>query len=509
MDINTINLLVLTAFIPVAGWLSDKFGRKVAQIAIEVRFIKRYVLMDGKRKTRKQLLAFINTLQRAIEKKQIRKTSKYATEIRHIQKELVKIYNDENVGNSFTFKLDDSDKKVIAKFTKIASSQQQRTSVRLISRFIGIHGRTAVKDKAETLLKAIKAAFKNKKIPTSDPYRKQVKEVQGNLEKYIKAHDSKLQIGISELKGLQGIAGLMEQDGNVKKGDKVELPFGNRDTVTKVTDNAVFLKKHKGLVNKKFVRKLDGIAEISNTEETDVMSSVDVAKMEHHPIGFTGKWLSLIGDPVLPYKMMFWSKPGLGKSSLAIEYAKYIADNFNKQILYVSVEEGYAYTIQEKFNRLNAVHPNIAIAPELPGDLSPYNVIFIDSVTYMDMTPDDFKALKKKYPSKCFVLIFQATVDGNYRGSKEWEHEVDVSVYINENGYAKASKSRFGGNGTIKVFKGEPDQIYKFTNLQDAEKFVSNRTNEKLLIVNGDDGKKWVTNPDKARELSKQGYEIY
>jgi len=28
MDINTINLLVLTAFIPVAGWLSDKFGRK-------------------------------------------------------------------------------------------------------------------------------------------------------------------------------------------------------------------------------------------------------------------------------------------------------------------------------------------------------------------------------------------------------------------------------------------------------------------------------------------------
>jgi hypothetical protein len=76
--------------------------------------------MDGKRKTRKQLLSFINTLQRSIEKKEIRKTSKYAKEIIHIQNELVKIYNDNEVGEIFTFKLDSSDKSILEKFHKIA-----------------------------------------------------------------------------------------------------------------------------------------------------------------------------------------------------------------------------------------------------------------------------------------------------------------------------------------------------------------------------------------------------
>ena len=447
--------------------------KQVAEITLEVRFIKRYILMDGKKKTRKQLLTFINTLQRALTKKQITKSSKYAKEIEHIEKELVSIYNDAKVGNTFTFRLDDNDKKVVEKFNRIAHSQKQRTSVRLISRFIGIHGRSAVKEKAESLLKSVKQALKSKKITSSDPYYKKVKQVEKNLESYITAKEEKLVVSDAQLRGLQGVT----------SGGEIEpriIESSMKDSLEALRSNS-----------------------------SGIMSSLDVARMQHHPIGFKGKWLQLIGDPVLPFSMMFWSKPGKGKSSLAIELSKYFACKFNKKVLYASSEEGFSSTLQDKFKRFNAFHPNTSIAPNLPSDLSPYNVIFIDSVTNMKMSVDDFIALKKKYPQKTFVLIFQSTSDGNYRGSKEWEHEVVVSVYINEYGYASAEKTRFGGNGTIKVFSGNPDHIYKYTNLQDAEKFVANRKDEKLRILNGDDGKKWVTNADKAEELIKQGYELY
>lgn len=178
---------------------------QVAEVSPEVRFIKRYILMDGKQKTRKQLLAFINSLQRAIEKKQIRKTSRYAEEINHIQGELIKIYNNPNVGETFQFSLDSSDKKVLEKYRKIAGSQKQRASVRLISRYVGIHGKMAVKEKAERLLKAIKNALNKKQIEPEDPYFKEIKTVKTNLEQYLKAKEAKLQINSVDLKGLQGI----------------------------------------------------------------------------------------------------------------------------------------------------------------------------------------------------------------------------------------------------------------------------------------------------------------
>ncbi|MFK5855762.1 MAG: AAA family ATPase [Bacteroidota bacterium] len=447
--------------------------KQVAEITLEVRFIKRYILMDGRKKTRKQLLTFINTLQRSLTKKQITKSSKYAKEIEHIEKELVSIYNDAKVGKTFTFRLDDNDKKVVEKFNRIAHSQQQRTSVRLISRFIGIHGRSAVKEKAESLLKAVKHAFKSKKVTSSDPYYKKAKQVEKNLENYIAAKEERLVVSDAQLRGLQGVT---------FSGEKIGKPV--KSTIS---------------------NNMNGLS----SNSSGIMSSLDVARMQHHPIGFEGKWLQLIGDPVLPFSMMFWSKPGKGKSSLAIELSKYFAHKFNKKVLYASSEEGLASTLQDKFKRFNAFHPNTSIAPNLPNDLSPYDIIFIDSVTNMKMRVDDFIALKKKYPQKTFVLIFQSTSDGSYRGSKEWEHEVVVSIYINEYGYASAIKTRFGGNGTIKVFTGNTDQVYKFTNLQDAEKFVVSRKDEKLRILNGDDGKKWVTNVGKAQELEKQGYELY
>ena len=492
----------------------------VAEVAAEVRFIKRYVLMDGKRKTRQQLLAFINSLQRAIEKKQIRKASRYATEIMHIQNELIKIYNNPDVGESFKFSLDETDKSVLEKYQKIAGSQKQRASVRLISRYVGIHGKTAVKEKAELLLKAIKNAFKKHQVPENDPYINELKKVEKNLTEYLKAKEAKLQINRIDLKGLKGIAdiGLIKHNHPVQAGSKVFTPFGERGTVEKINHGVAFLKEFPGQGFNVAFLEIIGQSPKRPVNRRKIMqhhgkylgsiTAKQLADIDYETFGFTGKWKNLIGDPAIPFSLMFWSRPGLGKSTLAIELAKYMASAFHQKVLFVAAEEGLSYTLKEKFTRLNALDDNIFILLEMPAVLNPYDVVVIDSVTRLKMTPDDFVKLKAKYPEKSFILVFQATSDGGYRGSKEWEHEVDVSVSINDNGYAKVSKGRFGGNGTMKVFSGSPDHIYKFTQLQDAEKFVANR-DEKLSMVQGDDGKVWVSNPDKALELQKLGYQVF
>ena len=49
------------------------------------------------------------------------------------------------------------------------------------------------------------------------------------------------------------------------------------------------------------------------------------------------------------------------------------------------------------------------------------------------------------------MYVFQATKDGNFKGSNEFAHDVDVVIEV-DNGIAFTEKSRFGGNGEIKVY---------------------------------------------------------
>lgn len=65
----------------------------VERIPEELRFIKRFVNLNGKTKTKDELLRFINSLQKAILEKRIRKTSSSAEQIQFIQDKLIEVYN--------------------------------------------------------------------------------------------------------------------------------------------------------------------------------------------------------------------------------------------------------------------------------------------------------------------------------------------------------------------------------------------------------------------------------
>ncbi|SIO41491.1 hypothetical protein SAMN04488055_3819 [Chitinophaga niabensis] len=176
-----------------------------------------------------------------------------------------------------------------------------------------------------------------------------------------------------------------------------------------------------------------------------VVNSMDFAKMQFKTLGFTGKWLELIGDPSGNFTAMVFGKPKMGKSYLCIDFASYLAQNHGK-VLYVAKEEGLDYTLQEKLNA--AKHPDLFVTGELQADLSPYDFIFLDSVSRLGLTPDQIRNLKAQYPTKSFIYVFQSTKQGNFRGENSFQHDVDVVIEVPEKGKA-VQMGRFNQGGVM------------------------------------------------------------
>lgn len=173
--------------------------------------------------------------------------------------------------------------------------------------------------------------------------------------------------------------------------------------------------------------ELDGLGVIDTGQVSPdtVMNSMDFAKMQFNTLGFTGKWLQLIGNPSSNFTVMVFGKPKMGKSYLCVEFAGYLARNYGK-VLYVANEEGLDYTLQEKLNDKNVKHPNFYVTGTLPASLDAYDFIFLDSVNRLGLTPEYLRALKARYAEKSFIGIFQATKQGNFRGENSFQHDVDV-----------------------------------------------------------------------------------
>ncbi len=173
----------------------------VEKITPEIACIKRYVGMHGKTKDRKQILNFINSLQRAIVEKRIRKASLYAKEIENIQEQLIACYD--MMGESILIKIDE---KTYNSYLAIAGSEKALLSIALIKQFIGLHGKKGVKEKAQALSGRINKALKNERITDSDPYIDELQIVTKALEEYLQGRTRVLEISSAALNGLMGIA---------------------------------------------------------------------------------------------------------------------------------------------------------------------------------------------------------------------------------------------------------------------------------------------------------------
>ncbi|MBI5541241.1 MAG: ATP-binding protein [Bacteroidia bacterium] len=374
----------------------------VEKILPEVGFIKRYVGMHGKEKTQDEILRFLNSLQKAILEKRIRKTSVYAKEIENIQNQLIKCY--EKMGDSIKITIDN---KTIARYNEIAHSQKTMLSVTYIRQYINLHGKKDVKEKAKLLMAKMKKAVENNKVNKADPYADRLNKLYNSLNDYIENKTTSPVINKSELNGLMGMAGF----------------------------------------NQKKSPELYGIEE--EPENNEVIRSSELANMNFKTIGLQGKYCELIGDPSVGFSAMVYGLPKSGKSTLCIDFAKYLAENHGK-VLYCAIEEKFGYTLKEKMDRLGANHPKLYVSEKIPDNISDYDFVFIDSISRAGFDMDYLRKLRKDNPKTSFIFIYHTTKDGKFRGTNENAHEVDVIIEVTD-GKAKGN-GRFGIGGNITVF---------------------------------------------------------
>jgi hypothetical protein len=370
----------------------------VERLPEELRFIKRYINLNGKIKTKEEILRFINSLQKAIVEKRIRKTSVYADQVKYIQEKLIDVHN--NMKAKVKLELQP---QTLESLTKLTGGEKVLVSIGFIKRYISMNGKPGMKEKAKKLLTQINIAMDKGRLTDTDPYMADIHELKKNLKAFSSDKALKvLEIEQAALNGLEGVLGCACQNLNGLEGKPA------------------------------------------------IMNSMDFANMEFNTLGFTGKWLELIGDPSSNFTAMIFGKPKMGKSYLCVDFAGYLARNHGK-VLYVAKEEGLDYTLQQKLNDKNVKHPNLFVASLLPNDLSAYDFIFLDSVSKLGLAPEDLNKLKTQNPSKSFIFIFQSTKDGKFRGANTFQHDVDVVIEVPERGRA-VQMGRFNQGGEMQIF---------------------------------------------------------
>lgn len=368
--------------------------KEVEHIDSDVQFIKRYVAMHGKVKTQVQVLSLLHSLQKAIVERRITKDSEFTKEINHMQSQLIKCY--EMMGDVIEIKIDT---KSLKRYLAIANSEEVFESTKFIKAFISLNGKKGVKDKAQKLYDKMKKAVKSGKLQPTDKYAKKLNEAYLILKEYLESNKEMLSISKAELNGFDPF-------------NKDEL-FGEE-----------------------------------KAKEVQVISSQELLNMEFETIGLQGKYRELIGDPSVGFMAMVYGLPKSGKSTMCLDFAKHLAQHHGK-VLFCPIEEGYGYTLQEKIDRLEASHPNLFIAEQVPEDLSEFDFVFIDSVSKAGMEISDITAFHNKFPRTAFIFIYHSTKEGKFRGGNEHAHEVDVIIEV-VNGEASAV-GRFNSNSKIKI----------------------------------------------------------
>ncbi len=187
------------------------------------------------------------------------------------------------------------------------------------------------------------------------------------------------------------------------------------------------------------------------------ISNILNTKFKH--LEFTGEWLDAIGEPQPTGTWFIYSEPKNGKTTFNMMLAKYIT-RFGR-VLYLSYEEGISSTIKGAILRVNMkeVGCKISVADgenfeELTKRLDKHrspDFIVIDSIQFSDITWDDYKRLKVRYPRKVFIYISHVE-NGKPDGKTAVKIWRDANAIFRVEGFRAFPISRFGGGKPIDIW---------------------------------------------------------
>lgn len=418
----------------------------VRELDLELRLIRRFVNIDSKPRRYSQVLAFLNAINRAAEKGQVRKTknpTKYHKEIEWIQQMVAKAL-------AKSYKGDDPDEiaksgfepKQVAKFRAILKSYEVYPSVRLALRYYSMAGKIPNPNKAEALRTAIKKLIATGDVPKSDPNSRLLPMIENSLTDYLVGNTKELKVNQATLAGIgNALNGCGCTSSESLNGHEPAFDIIHEEKPR--TGDAYFQPSSRQSHKPPQQPKEDIIPAPKGNRLSYKANNMPLA--DEDTLAFTGRWQELFGNPIRGFSAMIYGPPKSGKSTLSVDLGGYLARDFGN-VLYASIEEGARGTITERIKRLSAGHPRMTVTNYLPSDIGKYGFVIVDSVSRGEMDIDAMRHVIRANPKTTFIFIFHVTKSGLPRGTSEFQHEVDVVVEVKD-GQASAI-GRFGPGET-------------------------------------------------------------
>lgn len=182
------------------------------------------------------------------------------------------------------------------------------------------------------------------------------------------------------------------------------------------------------------------------------LSVADLLNKKYKLFEFDGEWFDAFSRPETKGVWFVWGNSGNGKTTFVLDLIKYLA-RFAR-VAYNSLEEGGTHTMQEAFRRTgmaDVARRVILIEGETTQELeermskhkSP-GVYVIDSLQYMGITYNEYKAIKEAHRDK--LIIFISHADGKQpegRAAKKIMYDAGLKIWVE--GYMAISKGRYIG----------------------------------------------------------------
>ena len=203
---------------------------------------------------------------------------------------------------------------------------------------------------------------------------------------------------------------------------------------------------------------------------------------------------------------------GIGKSTILIQIANYIAENSQKRVLYVSGEENKEQ-IKWRADRLNINSPSVYLCEDTEVDnilnlqlmyqpeliiIDSLQMLFSNKIKQAPMTPTQMKngllvlCKMAKTTGTTVIYIGHATKNGFIAGLQTLQHMVDVIVYMGFDEdlgvrFMRSDKNRFGETGFTWQIEMTKNGIIDVGLLNKLENSKSVSTTEKTYTITGKD----------------------
>tara|TARA_Y100000815_G_C13347152_1_gene502529 strand:+ start:2570 stop:4807 length:2238 start_codon:yes stop_codon:yes gene_type:complete len=201
---------------------------------------------------------------------------------------------------------------------------------------------------------------------------------------------------------------------------------------------------------------LNGVPVIEETEIKKIEPQVAtnrLMQMEFDSLPINEEWSELMQNPASNLKIAIWGKPKNGKTSGSLQMAEYFT-NFGN-VLYNFADQGFNKSTQDLWIDSGLANNNKAFpddsdtteALEKVIATGNYKFVFIDMISdYIrkeKLRPEEFKErFIKRFPNVSFILIFEVTKSGDFKGDQGWTHLVDAIMTV-EN-FLMENRGRYG-----------------------------------------------------------------